>query len=133
MKYLLDTHIFLWSLGKSSVLPKRVKEEIKNPANEIYVSAVTLWEIVIKARIGKLTLGGIEIPDLLSLGQEIGFQFISLSPEDAISYAALSEVSHFDPFDRILIWQAIARRMTMISKDSAFQNFIPHGLRLFWK
>ena len=72
------------------------------------------------------------VDNLIDLAEEIGFQLIGLSPEEAVSYGTLTEDSHFDPFDRMLIWQAIRRNLTMVSRDSEFEKFVPHGLRLVW-
>jgi PIN domain nuclease of toxin-antitoxin system len=133
MKYLLDTHTFLWCVADSSKLPKKVDAEIRNPHNEIFVSAVNLWEIAIKSRLKKIDLGVIAVDDLIGLAKEMGIQLISLLPEESVTYGRLSENSHLDPFDRMLIWQAINRELTMISKDNEFSKFIAHGLKLFWK
>ena len=133
MKYLLDTHTFAWTVAESSKLSERARVEIQNPKNEVFISAVNLWEIAIKTRIKKIDLGSVQIDDLIAFAEEMGIQLISLSPEEAISYGKLEESSHFDPFDRMLIWQAITRKYTMISKDSEFGKFVPHGLRLLWK
>ena len=133
MKYLLDTHTFLWAISSSQMLPEKVRLEIKNPQNEVFVSSVNLWEIAIKERIKKLDLGGIEVGNLVVLAEEMGIQLIGLSPEEAVSYGKLEEDTHFDPFDRMLIWQAIGRKLILISKDAAFNKFVPHGLRLLWK
>jgi PIN domain nuclease of toxin-antitoxin system len=133
MKYLLDTHTFLWTVAESSKLSERARTEIKNPKNEVFISSVNLWEIAIKTRIKKINLDSVLVDDLIGLAEEMGIQLISLSPEEAISYGKLEESSHSDPFDRMLIWQAITRKYTMISKDSEFRKFVPHGLRLLWK
>jgi PIN domain nuclease of toxin-antitoxin system len=133
MNYLLDTHTFLWSLGQSNSLPERVLKELKNPKNEVYVSAVTFWEISIKTRIKKLDLEGIPLHDLILLAKKIDFQCIDLTSEEANSYVDLKEDTHNDPFDRILIWQCICRNLTMISKDSAFERFKDYGLKLLWE
>lgn len=133
MKYLLDTHTFIWSIAESSLLPERVVDEFKNPENEIYISSVSLWEISIKSRIKKIDLGTVEVADLIGLAEEMGIQLISLLPEEAVSYGKLQGNSHFDPFDRMLIWQAISRKLTIISKDSEFKKFIPDGLKILWK
>lgn len=133
MKYLLDTHTFIWTVAESSQLSEKAKSEIQNPNNEVFISSVNLWEIAIKTRIKKIDLGEVQTDDLIGLAEEMGIQLISLLPEEAISYGKLEEASHFDPFDRMLIWQAITRKLTMISKDSEFKKFIPHGLRLVWK
>jgi len=133
MKYLLDTHTFLWSVSASSNIPETTKAAIRNPDNDVYVSSVSLWEIAIKSRIGKLDLGDISTDDLIGLSEEMGMEQIGLTPEEAITYGKLEENSHFDPFDRMLIWQAIGRNLTMVSKDSEFRKFVPHGLKLLWK
>ena len=133
MNYLLDTHTFIWSIADSAKLSERARSEIKNPKNGVFISSVNLWEISIKTRIKKIDLGGVLLDDLIDLAEEMGIRRIGLSPEDAITYGKLEENSHFDPFDRMLIWQAISRKYTVISKDSEFAKFAPHGLKLLWK
>jgi PIN domain nuclease of toxin-antitoxin system len=132
MNYLLDTHTFLWTLSSVDKLSKKAIEVIKNPKNEIFVSAVTLWEISIKVRLNKLNLDTIHPDELINLAERMEFQMISLSPEEAASYYKLSEVTHNDPFDRMLIWQSISRKMTLISKDKEFNKFSSYGLKFIW-
>jgi PIN domain nuclease of toxin-antitoxin system len=133
MKYLLDTYVFLWSISKPKELSKKAASIIKNQDNEIYVSAITLWEIAIKTRIGKLEIEGISVDELLDVIEKMDYQLISLTPEDSIQYADLAENTHKDPFDRMLIQQSISRNMIMISKDSAFSKFIQYGLKIVWE
>ena len=133
MNYLLDTHSFIWSIAQTELIPERTIKELRNPDNNVFVSSVNLWEISIKTRLKKIDLGGIAVDDLIGLAEEIGFQLIELSPEEAITYGKLEEDSRFDPFDRMLIWQAIQRNLTMVSRDSEFEKFIPDGLKLLWK
>jgi len=132
MKYLLDTHAFLWSIANTKELSKNVIRVIKNPDNEIYVSSVSLWEIAIKTRIGKLEITGTSIDELPSIIEKLDYSQISLTGEDAIGYANLKESTHKDPFDRMLIWQCLSRNMTMISRDTEFLKFVPFGLKLLW-
>jgi PIN domain nuclease of toxin-antitoxin system len=133
MKYLLDTHTFLWTITQSKSLPEKVTQAIKNPNNEIFVSAVTFWEISIKTRLKKLDLDGLPIEDLLPLAEKMDFLLIDLTSEEANSNGNLNEDTHKDPFDRMLIWQSIRRNMTLISKDSEFRKFKACGLKLLWK
>ena len=133
MKYLLDTHAFLWSITQSKDLPKKVRQAIKDPNNEVFVSAITFWEISIKTRIHKLDLGGLPIANLIVLAEKMNFQLIDLTPEEAHTYSDLSETTHNDPFDRMLIWQCIRRNMTIVSKDTEFEKFKPDGLKILWK
>jgi PIN domain nuclease of toxin-antitoxin system len=132
MKFLLDTHVFLWSFSNTSELSKKVIKFLKDPGNEIFISSVTLWEIAIKTRIGKLAIEGTTIDQLPAIIARLRYSQITLSPEDALSYVHLAEATHKDPFDRMLIWQSINRNLTMISKDAEFPKFVPYGLRLFW-
>jgi len=132
MKYILDTHVFLWSIANTKELSKNAIKVIKNPDNEIYVSSVTLWEIAIKTRIGKLDIEGISIDELPSIIEKMEYSQISLTSEDALGYINLKEITHKDPFDRMLIWQCMSRNMIMISKDTEFPKFVPFGLKLFW-
>ncbi len=133
MKYLLDTHTFLWTLTQSKSLPEKALEAIKNPDNEIFVSAVTFWEISIKTRLRKLDPGGLPIEDLPALAEKMDFQLMDLTPEEAATYGSLAENTHNDPFDRMLIWQCIRRNMTMVSKDAEFKKFRNYGLKILWK
>jgi PIN domain nuclease of toxin-antitoxin system len=132
MNYLLDTHTFLWTVSSTKDLSKKALEIIKNPKNEIYVSAVSFWEISIKTRLKKLNIDKIEPEELLPLAEKMDFQVISLTPEEAITYHKLKEETHNDPFDRMLIWQSISRNMTIISNDQEFHKFVPYGLKLVW-
>ena len=132
MNYLLDTHTFLWTIADSGKLPQPVREVIESPTNEIHVSAVTFWEIGIKSRLGKLDLGNLASHQLVSIAEEMEFQTISLTPEEASTYFTLKETDHKDPFDRMLVWQAIQRNFAIISKDRKFAKFEPFGLKITW-
>ena len=116
----------------SGWIPQTVLVETEDPDNEVFVSAVSLWEIAIKTRKRKLDLGGILNEDLIDLAERMGIRTIELSPEEAATYGDLMEDTHFDPFDRMLIWQAICRKMILVSGDPEFQRFIPDGLKLLW-
>ncbi len=133
MRYLLDTHVFLWKIANSERIPAKVFAETENPDNEVFVSAVTLWEIAIKSRVGKLDLGNVSTDDLIPLASEMGITTLALIPSEAVTYVKLKESTHKDPFDRMLIWQAISRKMILVSGDSEFKRFKKDGLRLLWK
>jgi PIN domain nuclease of toxin-antitoxin system len=132
MKYLIDTHVFLWSISKPEELSRKATSALKNEDNEIFISAVSLWEISIKVRIGKLELKGIHVKDLTGIIENMDYQVIALEADDAIRYSMLKESTHNDPFDRMLIQQSINRNMVMISKDKEFKKFVPYGLKIIW-
>ena len=133
MRLLLDTHVFLWAAGLSTKLPENVKAAIADTDNDVFVSSVSFWEISIKSSRGKLDIGDRTTLDLLGIAQEMGFPLIGLEPLEAASYDRLAEDSHFDPFDRMLIWQAISRDISLVSADAEFRRFKPFGLKLLWK
>lgn len=132
MRCLLDTHAFLWTAGRSKRLPARARQVIEDPANEIFVSAVSLWEIAIKLSSGRLELDGKSAVDLMSDAEAMDIRIVNLEAAEAASHGSLTEETHFDPFDRMLIWQAISRKMILVSGDRQFERFEVDGLRLLW-
>ena len=132
MRCLLDTHTFLWALSKPDRLPKSVIKIIVDPAHEVFLSAVSIWEAAIKLRLGRLDLEGRSVTDLLGEADDMNVQLISLEPFEAASHVDLMEDTHFDPFDRMLIWQAISRNLTLVSGDKEFKLFVKDGLKLLW-
>ena len=133
MSFLLDTHTFIWALTEPGKLPAKIKSVLENPENELYISSVSFWEIAIKVRSGRLAPVGRPSSTLVEAAESMGFRLISLEPVEAATHGNLEEDSHFDPFDRMLIWQAISRKMILISGDSEFELFKKDGLRLLWK
>lgn len=131
MRYLLDTHVFLWTTGQSHKLPENVRSVIEDTDNDVFISAVTFWEIAIKKRRGKLDIGGLSAEDLVARAETMGFQLFGIEPVEAATYDQLKENTHFDPFDRMLIWQAIQRNMILVSGDADLKRFAADGLRLF--
>jgi PIN domain nuclease of toxin-antitoxin system len=118
LKYLLDTHTLIWWLANDATLSQTAKKIIANPDNLIFVSAASAWEIAIKKQIGKLN-----IPDDLEIQiEQNDFQPLSIN----ISHAAYIEklpLHHKDPFDRIIIAQAICEKMKIITRDKKFDAY----------
>ncbi|GBF52150.1 PIN domain protein [Leptospira ryugenii] len=132
MAYLLDTHALLWVIGDSKQLSKKVTAIIEDQSNQIYVSSISLWEISLKFKIGKLNLTGFTPEDIPKFLEKINIRIIELNQEDASSYHRLKENFHRDPFDRMLIWQCIKRKFTFISKDSEMKKYKISGLKSIW-
>jgi PIN domain nuclease of toxin-antitoxin system len=131
MNYILDTHCFLWSAFRPEKLSRRVESIILDIDNEIFVSAVSFWEISLKYAIGKLELEGVEPPDLVEVAEKMGFEVMGLDAVDAASFCRLPLQEHRDPFDRILIWQAINSGKTLVSKEK-FLEYKQSGLMVVW-
>lgn len=132
MSYLLDTHSFLWVLFDDQKLSEKAKATIRNPGHAIYISAITFWEISLKYSIGKLELEGITPDALPAKAREIGIEIIELSDKEAATFHTLPKTAHKDPFDRMIIWQAIHRKLELISKDQAIQQYKKLGLEILW-
>ncbi|MBK9248733.1 MAG: type II toxin-antitoxin system VapC family toxin [Ignavibacteria bacterium] len=133
MNFLLDTHTLLWSIANTRAIPESTLEIISNPINNVFVSSVSLWEIAIKQSIGKLVISNIHSKDLVMAVTSQGFTFITLEPEEALESRSLKRYNnHNDPFDRMLIFQALKRNYTLISKDSRMIQYEEIGLKLLW-
>ncbi len=122
MKLLLDTHVLLWLLARPTKIKKAVRERLADPANDVFVSAVSTWEIAIKVGIGKLTLPGDASEYVLGRIEQAGLLPLSITPEHTFGVASLP-AHHLDPFDRLLIAQAQAERMTIVTSDRAFAKY----------
>jgi PIN domain nuclease of toxin-antitoxin system len=115
---LLDTHVLLWWLFGDPRLTPTMRKAIADPTSTVVVSAVTAWEMAIKAAVGKLA-----VPDRLihQLDQE-GFEALPVTVEDGLAAGALPR-NHSDPFDRMLIAQAARRRLVVVTADRRFADY----------
>lgn len=117
MSLLLDTHTFLWWLG-GDPMAEDVTAEIADPATLVAVSSASVWEISVKAALGKLRFSG-SIADQVSAS---GFEPLPISLAHAERAGALPG-RHRDPFDRMLVAQAQLERLTIVTRDSAFASY----------
>ena len=118
MRLLLDTHVFLWSVADSPELPKKAKEAIRD-ADEVFVSAASLWEIAIKVGLGKLNANP---QDLLKAIPDSGFTELPITALHAAHVESLPE-HHKDPFDRLLVAQALMEPMHLLTADSQLKVY----------
>ena len=118
MKLLLDTHILLWWLEDNRKLSRAAVKLISSPNNAVIVSAVSLWEMRIKEQIGKLDLP----KNLLTILSQQRFEQLPITFKDADEVARLP-LFHTDPFDRMLIAQAIASKLTIVTHDKVFSKY----------
>lgn len=128
MRYLLDTHALIWCLEDSLELPEKVRKEILNSNNKCYVSIASLWEIAIKIKLGKLT---IQLPfdrltDYLSYNN---IELLPISPSH-LDHLLTIDLHHRDPFDRMIIAQALSEQLTIITRDEHFSRYTD---KLMWK
>ncbi|HIK10136.1 MAG TPA: type II toxin-antitoxin system VapC family toxin [Oscillatoriaceae cyanobacterium M33_DOE_052] len=122
MKLLLDNHIFLWFIQGDSRLSEKFHEAIQNQASEVFLSVVSIWECVIKYQMGKLDFP--ESP-VIYLPQQRAKHLIKSLVVDEASIAQLINLPplHRDPFDRLLICQALQHNLMIVTEDQAILSY----------
>ena len=128
VRLLLDTHALLWWLSDDPALPQSVRRVIARKTNSIVVSAASAWEIATKVRLGKLDSATELAHDFTAYLARESFESLSVSVEHGMR-AGLLPGPHQDPFDRMLIAQAQAEKLPIVSNEKAFDNY---GIRRIW-
>jgi PIN domain nuclease of toxin-antitoxin system len=119
VRLLLDTHVLLWWLADDRKLAQNGRAIIASPDNELFVSSASLWEISIKAALGRLE---IELDDLEDAIARSGFRSLPIGFRHALTAGRLPAV-HRDPFDRMLVAQAIVQQMPIVSSDHSLDDY----------
>ena len=122
MRLLLDTHALLWWLLGDNALSAAAQAAVANEANQTFVSAVTAWEIAIKHKQGRLPSAARLIVDLDDMIARQGFMELSITIRNAESAGGLP-LFHKDPFDRMLIAQALAENLMLVSNEVIFDRY----------
>lgn len=121
MRYLLDTHVVLWMLADAPQLGPRSRDQITDPANDVYVSVVSIWEMLVKVRIGKLQA---DIREVLGNLAPTGLHLLDLRAAHLLQLATLPLVPrHRDPFDHLLIATAQAERLCLVTDDAHASHY----------
>ncbi len=121
MRLLLDTHVLLWFAGGDERLTGKARQAIADPANEVLVSVVSLWEAAIKVRIGKLE---VDVPSLAANCARAGFGMLDLTPAPVERPMALPlPARHRDPFDHLLLAQAASEGATFVTEDGHARQY----------
>jgi len=127
MRFLVDTHIFLFLINADDKLDKNIINTLENPSNSIYISMASLWEIVVKVNIGKLPLTR-NINELYELLNKKSILVLNIQKQHLDIHLSLPLI-HKDPFDRLIISQAIADDLTLITDDQHIKDY--PNLKLF--
>lgn len=122
MRVLIDTHIYLWALSDPEKLSDTRRHELESPDNEVFLSAMSIAELMIKQSIGNIDIQF----DPVAMAQETGFQVLSFSGEDAIVLGTLP-LHHRDLLDRMLVAQAIANRLSLMSDST---KLLPYDCKI---
>jgi PIN domain nuclease of toxin-antitoxin system len=120
-RILLDTHYLLWALRSPEILPKNIAEVIVDPASTICFSAASIWEIAIKSALGKDKFL-LNPNDVLKVARKTGFSELAIT-SDVAARVALLPPHHKDPFDRLLVAQAIALPARLLTADSTLARY----------
>lgn len=121
MNLLFDTHVALWAITDSPKLTKKAREMIESPKSSVWISAATVWEIAIKHSLGRGDMP-VSSLDAMRYFRESGYRFLPIEPEHAAAVEDLP-THHTDPFDRILIAQALFEPMRLITHDSMVARY----------
>lgn len=121
MRLLLDTHLLLWAMAASRKLPRGARDQLLDPANEVYYSAASLWEIAIKSGLRRKDFR-IDIDALVGALRESGFLELPVTAVHAVAVAKLPPI-HKDPFDRLLVAQSMAEPMVLLTNDAALADY----------
>lgn len=121
MAYILDTHVFLWFASGDSLLPETIKTKIKDINQPCFLSAVSLWEITIKQKLGKLKLE-ISLQELFDYADRNQIEILQINYDHLLTLAKLPN-HHNDPFDRLIISQAISENLILLSRDKELKKY----------
>ena len=129
MKFLLDGHTLYWLVFKPELLPKRTADALDDEQNELFVSRATLWEMSAKMSRGGLPIPGNSIRYLLEQIERLGIAILLIEMTDIVRTETLPLI-HLDPFDRLLIAQALERDLTILTKDRHVHSY---AVPCIWK
>jgi PIN domain nuclease of toxin-antitoxin system len=128
VRLLLDTCAFLWFQADSPQLSPVARAQILDPANEVYLSAVSVWEIARKYAQGRISLPSHPSTLIPAVRKDSGIESLSLTESDALAAERL-QLFHKDPFDCMLIAQALMGGLVIVTSDRAFE---PYPVRVIW-
>ncbi len=127
MNLLIDTHAVIWFIADNPKLPKSTKQIIEDSNNTCYISIASYWELAIKHTLGRLELSS-DLENIFQIIEETGFQILPITTSHILRNSSLP-LHHQDPFDRIIIAQAIEEQLTIVGKDHEFNNY---AIKLIW-
>jgi PIN domain nuclease of toxin-antitoxin system len=129
--YLLDTHTLLWAMLEPESLSAPHQKLFLDPRKKKIISTISVWEISLKYALGKLSLGGHTPEEFLKAAQEFGLVVVAPKTNVLASFCRLKPIAgHKDPFDRMLIWQAICSDLMLLTYDKKIPKYTLQGLQL---
>jgi PIN domain nuclease of toxin-antitoxin system len=130
---LLDTCTFLWLVNAPQRLSRPARRTLEDATVDVSVSVVSFWEMSLKQALGKFLLEGVTIEGLVEAATAHRCELLPLTVQAAATFHRLPLLgNHRDPFDRMLVWQAIQHELTLVSRDRAMEAYQTAGLRILW-
>ena len=132
MKYLLDTHALLWILSGDDRIPEKIRNILLDTDNQIYYSSISTWEVELKhQKYNSFKLSGSQLCHLCNLHDVLNITVTNKHISKLTSLPTCESVNHKDPFDRMLLAQAISENMILITHDQKFSSYNISNLMLF--
>lgn len=122
----------IWAVIDTSKLSPTARQILINPNHQIFVSTVSFWEISLKYALGKLELNNVAPEDFPTVCTAMDFDILPLDVQSASTFYGLKATYHKDPFDRMLIWQALCHDVPLVSKDPEIALYQSEGLKVIW-
>jgi PIN domain nuclease of toxin-antitoxin system len=122
LRFLLDTHVVVWAIYEPHRISSRVKLILEDPTNELIVSHATLWELLNKVGRGQLRLTTGSVTEVFGRIQSLGITLMAVNLDDILAAASLHHY-HSDPFDRMLIAQALAEGVSLVTDDKEIRQY----------
>lgn len=132
MSYLVDTHIFLWSIISPKKISQKIRKILSDPEPTKYISILSFWEISLKFSLDKIDLIGILPEQLPDIAKKSNFDIIDLDVKVVSSYHKLPKTKNRDPFDHMLAWQAICNDYPLLTRDPDFAGYKDRGLKIVY-
>ena len=128
MRLLLDTHLLLWTIFSSARLPPRARDMLLDPDNSFHVSVASIWEISIKRALSRAAPDAMPAPadEVAALAERAGFALLPILAKHAAAVENLPATDHADPFDRLLVAQALTEPMHLLTHDRALSVYGDH-------
>lgn len=121
MRLLVDTRVLLWAVGEPRKIPKAARDRLSSPANDVLFSAVSIWEIAVKVQVGRIALP-VSPEEIITAAVQMGFLELPVRAAHAAAVHRLP-LYHRDPFDRMLIAQAVAEPARLLTVDRALERY----------
>jgi PIN domain nuclease of toxin-antitoxin system len=127
LRLLLDTHTLIWSLGAARHLPFKTRRMIADRRNEVYFSAMSVFEVASKRASGRKSAPGIGAESLVALAEQAGFEEVPVRAQHAVAVESLAAF-HGDPFDRLLLAQARVEGLQLVTHDARLADYDPRTI-----